>query len=153
MKKPLAVIIEDEMQHAQLITLILQAEGYTVSHFADGLTAIEELAQIEPALIMLDVNLPEVAGDEVLKWIRGQAHLQDTKVIVITAYVSRVYKFNPRTTLVLLKPFTLEELQQMVTLREPPASYSPASETQSEPSLDQNRYVRPGVKMCHFGGP
>jgi len=54
----------------------------------DGQQAIDMLAQLQetdvPAMVFLDLKLPYHDGFEVLKWLRGQSHLQNTEVVILT---------------------------------------------------------------------
>ena len=58
--------VEDNPENRMLVRAILEAEGYTIIDAEDGLAGIEAAIREEPALILLDVNLPAVDGYEVV---------------------------------------------------------------------------------------
>ena len=63
-------IVEDDPDQAALLQVYLEADGYDCHVFADGARAIEGFQQDSFDLILMDWYLPEVNGDEVLKWVR-----------------------------------------------------------------------------------
>src|SRR2546427_7787981 len=63
--------VEDNPENRMLVRAILEAEGYTIIDAEDGLTGIEAAIREEPALILLDVNLPAVDGYEVVSIIKS----------------------------------------------------------------------------------
>ena len=69
-----------------LVRAMLEAEGYTIVDAEDGLSGIEAAVREEPALILLDVNLPGVDGYEVVAVIKSFPDLATTPVVAVTAY-------------------------------------------------------------------
>jgi signal transduction histidine kinase/CheY-like chemotaxis protein len=78
--------IEDNRENRMLVRAILEAEGYTIVDAEDGLTGIEAAVREEPALILLDVNLPAIDGYEVVAVIKSFPAFATTPVIAVTAY-------------------------------------------------------------------
>jgi len=87
------VMIEDDEGHARLIEKNIRRAGIfnTLKHFADGASAIEFLFQDTrgpklngPALILLDLNLPDMNGVDILARIKGDEHLRLAPVVVLT---------------------------------------------------------------------
>ena len=78
--------IEDNRENRMLVRAILEAEGHTVIDAEDGLSGIEAAVREEPALILLDVNLPGVDGYEVVAIIKSFPAFATTPVIAVTAY-------------------------------------------------------------------
>src|ERR671930_857128 len=85
-KKAKILYIEDNRENRMLVRAILEAEGYTIIDAEDGLSGIEAAIREEPALILLDVNLPGVDGYEVVAIIKSFPTLATTPVIAVTAY-------------------------------------------------------------------
>jgi DNA-binding response OmpR family regulator len=79
------LIAEDDLHIVELLTFVLEREGYAVAAAVDGEAAIEHLRRDPPDLLILDVMLPRLNGFEVLKTIRADAKLKDLPVIVLTA--------------------------------------------------------------------
>jgi signal transduction histidine kinase/DNA-binding response OmpR family regulator len=78
--------IEDNPENRMLVRALLEAEAYTVVEAEDGLTGIEAALREEPALILLDINLPGVDGYEVGVVLRSFPDLATTPIIAVTAY-------------------------------------------------------------------
>src|SRR5688572_32513222 len=78
--------VEDNPENRMLVRAILEAEGYIIIDAEDGLSGIEAAIREEPALILLDVNLPAVDGYEVVAIIKSFPAFANTPVIAVTAY-------------------------------------------------------------------
>jgi signal transduction histidine kinase len=85
-KKAKLLYIEDNPENRMLVRAILEAEGYTLVDAEDGLAGIEAAVREEPALILLDVNLPGIDGYEVVSVIKAFPALASTPVVALTAY-------------------------------------------------------------------
>ena len=104
------LIIEDDLRIRRILQLELEHEGYLVSLAKDGKEGLEKAKLIRYDLILLDLMLPEISGEEVCKKLRKNS---DVPIIVLTA------KENIRSKVELLdmgaddyitKPFNIEEL-------------------------------------------
>ncbi len=87
------VMIEDDEGHARLIERNIRRAGISnnVRHFSDGTTALDYLfngsdgpTMNGPALILLDLNLPDMSGTDILAKIKSQPKLKRTPVVVLT---------------------------------------------------------------------
>src|SRR5438093_7980373 len=85
-RRPKILHVEDNPENRMLVRAILEAEGYTIIDAEDGLAGIEAAVREEPALILLDVNLPAVDGYEVVSIIKSFPAFATTPVIAVTAY-------------------------------------------------------------------
>ena len=79
--------IEDEPGNRMLVRRILEAEGFSVLEAMDGLSGLEIATQMEPDLILLDINLPEIDGYDLAKRFREIPSLRGTPILAITANV------------------------------------------------------------------
>ena len=77
-------IIEDELSIAQMYAFKLEREGYEVKSVANGLKGIELVKNWKPHLILLDLMMPEMSGEEMLEKVRGTDTGSNLKVIVLT---------------------------------------------------------------------
>lgn len=85
MKKPLtALIIEDNPDNMELITVILQANNITVIPVFNGLDGVHAASNLSYDFILLDIQLPDITGFEVIKRIRAASVIQP--VIAVTSY-------------------------------------------------------------------
>jgi CheY-like chemotaxis protein len=87
------VMIEDDEGHARLIEKNIRRAGISnsISHFTDGGTALDFLfhdangpALNGPALVLLDLNLPDMSGTSILEKIKSDDRLRRTPVVVLT---------------------------------------------------------------------
>jgi len=87
------VMIEDDEGHARLIEKNIRRAGISneLCHFVTGNEALEYLfnhpegpARNGPALVLLDLNLPDMSGIDILQKIKGDEHLKRTPVVVLT---------------------------------------------------------------------
>jgi signal transduction histidine kinase len=85
-KKAKLLYIEDNPENRMLVRAVLEAEGYAIVDAEDGLAGIEAAVREEPALILLDVNLPGIDGYEVVSVIKAFPALAGTPVVALTAY-------------------------------------------------------------------
>ena len=80
--KELILIVDDEQNIIELGRLYLENDGYRVEAAADGLDALRKFEALNPALIVLDLMLPELDGWEVCKKIRAKSEIP---IIMLTA--------------------------------------------------------------------
>jgi two-component system, cell cycle response regulator DivK len=81
-----ALVIEDNENNRELITFILQIAGYRAICAADGLTGYEMAVREQPDFIILDIQLPDVDGTEVLRMIRRNPDSRHIPAIAVTSY-------------------------------------------------------------------
>lgn len=77
--------IEDNPQNMRLVRKILTAAGYSMVEAVDGYSGLSAAADYQPHLILLDINLPDIDGLDVLARLRGEATLAHIPVIALTA--------------------------------------------------------------------
>jgi len=68
--KPVALVIDDEVQIRRLLRITLESEGYRVLEAATGQEGINQASQYRPDIIILDIGLPDMEGGAVLKRVR-----------------------------------------------------------------------------------
>ena len=78
------LIIEDEKSLGKVVAGKLMAEGFSVTVLADGADVIKVIMRDNPDLILLDLKLPHLDGFTLLKTIKDNPDLSDTKVIVLS---------------------------------------------------------------------
>ena len=76
------LVVDDEPNIVDLATMYLEREGYRVESAFDGAQALEQIQAHEPALVVLDLMLPEVDGFEVCRRTRVNS---DVPIIMLTA--------------------------------------------------------------------
>jgi CheY-like chemotaxis protein len=87
MKDQLILCVDDNLDIRDLITLILEEEGYDLISSAEGDAALTLIKERKPALILLDVMMPGISGLDVLRTLRSHSDpsINQTPVIMITA--------------------------------------------------------------------
>ncbi|KAA3607332.1 MAG: response regulator [Planctomycetota bacterium] len=87
MERKTALVIEDNEDNMILITRLLQNAGYGCEWAASGALGVEKAEQLLPDFIILDIQLPDIEGTEVLQRIRAQAGpVADIPIIAMTSY-------------------------------------------------------------------
>jgi CheY-like chemotaxis protein len=112
-QKPIAYIIEDYEDQIVVFRKALEMAGYEVEVAEDGAVAQQRLGEITPDLVILDLHLPKVSGNVLLKQIRSEARLDKTRVWVATADASLGEQLRGQADLVLLKPVSFSQLKQL----------------------------------------
>ncbi|MCK6577387.1 MAG: response regulator [Anaerolineae bacterium] len=79
------VCIEDNPQNSRLIRKMLGSAGYHVIEAGDGASGHEAVLRERPALILMDVNLPDIDGLELTQRIKANPELQHIPVVALTA--------------------------------------------------------------------
>jgi two-component system response regulator ResD len=104
------LVVDDEPNIVELVKLYLAREGYTVVPAHDGREALERFAQDKPALVVLDLMLPELDGWEVCRRIRRES---DVPIIMLTARgedIDKIVGLELGADDYLAKPFNPREL-------------------------------------------
>jgi len=83
------LIVEDNELNMKLFADLLHAHGYETIQTREGLKAIDLARTHKPDLILMDIQLPEVSGLEVTKWIKDDKALADIPVIAVTAFAMK----------------------------------------------------------------
>lgn len=77
-------IIEDDLAISQMYRFKFEAEGYTVNTAENGKLGLELIGQMRPDIVLLDIMMPEMTGDEMLTRLRQEPWGRDIKVIILT---------------------------------------------------------------------
>jgi two-component system cell cycle response regulator DivK len=89
-EKPKTVlVVEDNELNMKLFNDLLEAHGYNVVQTRDGLSALDLARRHMPDLILMDIQLPEVSGIEVTKWLKEDDQLRAIPVIAVTAFAMK----------------------------------------------------------------
>lgn len=106
------LVVEDDPSVRGLLNTLLSAEGYDVVTASDGLAGLVKAASSRPALILLDLMMPDLGGVRVLEELRGDPELAGTPVLVVTGKVDAVPSMRDLLgeDNVFVKPFAVAEL-------------------------------------------
>ena len=107
------LVIDDDSAINELIKINLELQGYEVTQAFNGIEGFAKAKQEEPALIILDVMMPEVDGFTVAQRIRQAYEIAETPILMLTALSQlndKVNGFNIGVDDYLTKPFEIDEL-------------------------------------------
>jgi two-component system cell cycle response regulator DivK len=83
------LVVEDNELNMKLFHDLLEAHGYNILQTKDGMDALRIAREHRPDLILMDIQLPEVSGLEVTKWIKEDENLKSIPVIAVTAFAMK----------------------------------------------------------------
>ena len=116
-------VLEDEMPVRMVLVDALEGVGYRTTGFGDGASALERLAEITPALIMLDMRMPRMDGFEFLTKLRANPDWTRIPVVIVSGLgdeLLRAIDASRADSLgvvgIFAKPFDLPTLLRYVAL-------------------------------------
>lgn len=83
------LIVEDNELNMKLFNDLLEAHGYTTLQTKDGREALDIARLHRPDLILMDIQLPEVSGLEITKWLKEDEELRNIPVVAVTAFAMK----------------------------------------------------------------
>ncbi len=83
------LIVEDNELNMKLFRDLLEAHGYATVQTREGLQALDLAREHRPDLILMDIQLPEVSGLEITKWLKDDEELKSIPVIAVTAFAMK----------------------------------------------------------------
>src|SRR6187401_2477219 len=83
------LIVEDNELNMKLFHDLLDAHGYRTLQTRNGLDALRIAREHRPNLILMDIQLPEISGLEVTKWLKEDDQLKKIPVVAVTAFAMK----------------------------------------------------------------
>src|SRR5947209_20537002 len=83
------LIVEDNELNMKLFHDLLDAQGYETLQTREGLQALALAREHRPDLILMDIQLPEISGLEVTKWLKEDEDLRSIPIIAVTAFAMK----------------------------------------------------------------
>jgi chemosensory pili system protein ChpA (sensor histidine kinase/response regulator) len=114
---PLILVVDDSITVRRVTQRLLQREGYRVALAADGLQALERLAEERPTVVLSDIEMPRMDGFDLARNIRSDEHLKSLPIIMITSRIAEKHRELAKELGVdhyLGKPYSEEELLSLV---------------------------------------
>ena len=149
------LVVEDETALAEVLRYNLESEGFQVAVARDGRTAMEQIQDAPPDLVILDWMLPEMSGLDLCRTMRRRPELRDVPVIMLTAKgeeYDRVRGLDAGADDYVVKPFSPKELIARVraVLRRTKAGAGgePLRVGPLEMDLDAHRVRRDGLEVA-----
>ncbi|MCK6589274.1 MAG: response regulator [Polyangiaceae bacterium] len=104
------LVVDDSKVMREMIVACLRGqEGFAFTHAASGLEAIEMLSLKSFDLVILDLNMPDIGGVEVVEFVRGQDKLRELPILIVTTRgdeQSRARVLAAGASRFMTKPFT-----------------------------------------------
>ena len=112
-KKEIIIFAEDDPSTSKVLRYLLTRDGYQVYNYNSGVGVLEGVKEYRPALLILDIMMPDKDGLTVLREIREVPEIAETPVILLTAlkdenYITRSIEYGVADFLI--KPFKLSDL-------------------------------------------
>lgn len=83
------LIVEDNELNMKLFHDLLHTQGYETIETSNGFEAVDLARTHSPDLVLMDIQLPEVSGLDVTKWLKEDPELRDIPVIAVTAFAMK----------------------------------------------------------------
>ena len=83
------LIVEDNELNVKLFRDLLEAHGYQTSGTSNGIEALDLVRKLRPDLVLMDIQLPQVSGLEVTRWIKDDPELRSIPVVAVTAFAMK----------------------------------------------------------------
>jgi len=113
MNRPLAFIIEDDPNLSEIFAEALTEAGFTAEMISRGDKALARLAGTVPKIVLLDMHLPGVNGDEISRRIRTDPRLARTRIVIASADDALAQTLEADADLTLLKPVGFIQLRDL----------------------------------------
>ncbi|MBX3056263.1 MAG: response regulator [Anaerolineae bacterium] len=110
-------VIDDDEQLLRMVGLMLERGGHTVTLISNPVDGLEQVRTDKPDLLVLDVMMPNLSGHDISREIRGNKHLEDLPILVLTARsqeIDRTTALKSGADDYLSKPVTSQELIERV---------------------------------------
>jgi two-component system, cell cycle response regulator DivK len=114
---PLILVVEDDALMQKMALKVLRARGYGCELAHNGREAVEMASRLRPALILMDLSLPEMNGWEATRALKADPALESIPVIAITAHAmvgDRETALAAGCSECLTKPYEIVELVRLV---------------------------------------
>lgn len=111
------LVVEDDLLNRMFYCEVLQSRGFKVSQVDDGAQAIKRARDFRPDLVMMDINLPNVSGVDLIEQMKSDPELSAVPVLAITAYVGKADRMTVKAVgaqAFLPKPVTIAELNAAI---------------------------------------
>ena len=83
------MIVEDNELNMKLFRDLLEAHGYRTEGTSNGFEALDLVRKLRPDLVLMDIQLPQVSGLEVTRWIKDDPELRSIPVVAVTAFAMK----------------------------------------------------------------
>jgi len=94
-RRPLVLVVEDDPSVQNLITMMLEGEGYEVITARDGLEGLVKIELQRPSAVILDLMMPNISGDRVMQELHSDPRLKGVPVLIVSGRHDAHDTFDP----------------------------------------------------------
>ncbi len=135
-ENPHVLIIEDSVPAAEQISRYLSEMGMQPTAYFQGEGAVDKALHIQPSLIILDLQLPNLSGWDVLNQLKTNPQTKDIPVLIISVLDENIKELANGAFAYLVKPITRVQLQATLEKLQHPAHVESLALTASQPALE-----------------
>jgi two-component system, OmpR family, phosphate regulon response regulator PhoB len=114
MRRPIVMVIEDDPDIGSSLIEVLEFIDVDARLISDGTAAFAAIEETRPDLVLMDIHLPGKSGLDILSELRADPQLTDMKVVLVTADGFLTPAATSKADAVLLKPYSIGELNDVV---------------------------------------
>lgn len=133
---PTILVVEDEQAITEMLTVVLEMEGYQVLAAQDGQAALAVLATRRPDLILSDVMMPVMDGRVMVRQVRQMRGCETIPILIMTAGLDPLEDIGHLITARVPKPMKLDALIQLISTT---LANGEARQVPGEPPADRGR--------------
>ena len=111
---PYVLIVEDDRDVAAYFRQVMEIAGYHTAVAANGLQALEQMFNQPPHIVLLDLSLPGITGNDILLILKTTPRFKSIRTVVITGFAQMANDLPLEPDLVLEKPVSPEQLTSLV---------------------------------------
>ncbi len=105
------LIVDDAQDYRVLLSKAFKQQGYKVYLAKDGIEAYLKFFKVNPDIVLIDILLPKMRGDTLIKWLKGSDQGQDTPIIVVSGHSQmKDYVYQLGIELFFEKPCKVKEV-------------------------------------------
>ena len=122
------LVVDDNCDAANTLAMLIKAFGYQAKAVYDGRQAVEEAARCRPAMVLVDLGMPDLNGYEAVVRIREQSGQDYVIAVAVTGWTREEHKgraWDCGFDLYVTKPMSLETLRELLSLLNPTAPVRP----------------------------
>lgn len=109
------VICDDDQDNLDILELLLEMEGYILTKENDSTKLIKRIKEDSPDVLLVDLRMPEICGDELIKIIRADGKLKGLPIIAFSAsYNGQQIAFEAGADYYIAKPFNINEITNII---------------------------------------
>jgi CheY-like chemotaxis protein len=114
------LVVDDEVEIADVVAAVLASEGYAVQQAYDGEQALAAVGEFEPELLVMDYQMPGLDGIEVCRALKSEASTREIPIVLATASMTDLTVFGTLANGFLMKPYNRDFLVGFVRRLVPP---------------------------------